>query len=101
MGHYQFAIHTERNRALQISNKQRYNNHMADARHDMSLKAERNIERGDDEFYYSKVVTILGDKVQVFPHTKRVSRYSAYKRRRIIKFICTFDTKLVSVKCGC
>ena len=76
MGRYQLAIHTERNRALQISNKQRYYNHMAQARHDMSLKEERNIERGDDEFYYSKTLTILGAKVQVFPHSKRITRYS-------------------------
>ena len=47
---------------------------MALARHDESLKEERNIERGDDDFFYSTIITISGDKVQVFPHTKRLSQ---------------------------
>ena len=47
---------------------------MAAARHDESLKEERHIERGDDDFFYSSVITVSGDKVQVFPHTKRISR---------------------------
>ena len=47
---------------------------MAAARHDEALKEERHIERGDDDFFYSSVITLLGDKVQVFPHTKRVTR---------------------------
>ena len=67
-------MHTETNRALLITNKERYDKNMAAARHDESLKEERNIERGDDDFFYSSVITVSGDKVQVFPHTKRVSR---------------------------
>ena len=75
MGQYQLAIHSETNRALQITNRQRYNRNMAEARHDVSLKAERNIEKDDDEFYYGRTITLLGDKVKVFPQTKRFSRY--------------------------
>ena len=50
---------------------------MAQARHDSSFKAERNIERGDEDFYYNTEVTILGDRVQVFPHSKRITRYES------------------------
>ena len=50
---------------------------MAQAKHDSSFKAERNIERGDEDFYYNTDVTILGDRVQVFPHSKRTTRYAA------------------------
>ena len=74
IGKYQLKIHTETNRALQVTNKQRYEKNMAAARHDEALKEERHIERGDDDFFYSSVITLLGDKVQVFPHTKRVTR---------------------------
>lgn len=74
IGKYQLKIHTETNRALLITNKQRYDKNMALARHDEALKEERNIERGDDDFFYSTILTISGDKVQVFPHTKRLSR---------------------------
>ena len=48
---------------------------MAAARHDVSLKEERNIEKDDGEFYYGKVRALLGEKVEVFPGTKRYSRY--------------------------
>ena len=51
---------------------------MAAARHDEALKEERNIEKDDDDFFYSSVITLLGDKVQVFPHTKRVTRQYIY-----------------------
>jgi hypothetical protein len=58
---------------------------MAAAYHDVSLKEERNIEKDDGEFYYGKVRMLLGEKVEVFPQTKRISRYLICKYSYIFR----------------
>ena len=57
---------------------------MAAAYHDVSLKEERNIEKDDGEFYYGKARMLLGEKVEVFPQTKRISRYLICKYSYIL-----------------
>jgi len=76
-GKYQFSIHSEHNKALYTSNKKRYENHMKYTKCDLGFKAERNLDRDDEDFFDSVKSNVLGTLVMIYPHTKRVTKYSS------------------------
>ena len=76
IGKYQLQIHSDTNPALYLTEGKRYNRIMKETRHDESFKEERNIGKWDDEYYDNHILKILGSKVQIFPHTRVVAKYS-------------------------
>jgi len=76
-GKYQFSIHSKHNKALYTSNKKRYETHMKYTKCDLGFKSERNLDRDDEDFYDSVVANVIGTRVQIYPHTKRVSKFSS------------------------
>ena len=76
IGKYQLQIHSDTNPALYLTEEKRYNRIIKETRHDEAFKEERNIGKWDDEYYDNHILKILGSKVQVFPHTRVVAKYS-------------------------
>ena len=76
IGKYQLQIHSETNPALYLTKRKRYKRIMKETRHDESFKEERNIGKWDDEYYNNHVLSIRGTKLQIFPHTRVVAKYS-------------------------
>jgi len=77
VGKYQFAVHSSRNKAALMCNKRRFANTMATARFDLGLKEDRALDKGDSEFYEYKEVPVLGEQVRIYPHTRRVNKFSS------------------------
>jgi len=79
IGKYQLEIHSDKNPALYLTKTKRKKRIMRETNNDKSFKEERNVWKWDDEYYNSYVLlTILGQKVQVFPHTRVVAKSSSF-----------------------
>jgi len=76
IGKYQLQIHSDTNPALYLTEGKRYNRIMKETRHDEAFKEERNIGKWDCEYYDNYILKIRGSKVQIFPHTRVVAKYS-------------------------
>jgi len=77
LGEYQFACHSDRNKAAAMSEQKRFAKTMETAKFDMGLKQDRNLDWGDSEFYEYKEVHEYGEALRLYPHTRRVTNYSA------------------------
>eukprot|EP00092_Neocalanus_flemingeri_P007025 GFUD01007587.1.p1 GENE.GFUD01007587.1~~GFUD01007587.1.p1 ORF type:complete len:484 (+),score=171.39 GFUD01007587.1:39-1490(+) len=76
MGKYQYAVHSDKNRAAQVSKKARFAKNMESAKFDKGFKADRNLDIKDSEYYDYVETSLYGEGVRIFPHTKRVSKYT-------------------------
>merc|ERR1719323_394630 len=77
LGEYQIACHSDRNKAAAMSEQKRFAKTMETAKFDMGLKQDRNLDWGDSEFYEYKEVHEYGEALRLYPHTRRVTNYSA------------------------
>jgi len=77
MGKYQYAVHSDRNKAAQVSNRARFAANMGTVRADRGFKAERNLDIKDAEYHDYKETCLFGERVRIFPHTKRYSKYKS------------------------
>merc|ERR1719186_1475951 len=76
MGKYQYAVHSAKNRAAQVSKKARFAKNMENAKFDKGFKADRNLDIKDSEYYDYVETSLYGESVRIFPHTKRFSKYT-------------------------
>ena len=76
MGKYQFSVRSVNNKAAQLSKKARFAINMDQVKTDRGFKAERNLDVKDDEFYDYVERCLYGERLRIFPHTKRVSMYN-------------------------
>ena len=76
MGKYQFSVRSENNKAAKLSKKARFAINMDQVKTDRGFKVERNLDVKDDEFYNYVERTLFGERLRIFPHTKRYTRYN-------------------------
>ena len=76
MGKYQFSVRSENNKAAKLSKKARFAINMDQVKTDRGFKVERNLDVKDDEFYDYVERTLFGERLRIFPHTKRYTRYN-------------------------
>ena len=76
MGKYQFSVRSENNKAAKLSKKARFAINMDQVKTDRGFKVERNLDVKDDEFYDYVERTLFGERLRMFPHTKRYTRYN-------------------------
>ena len=76
MGKYQFSVRSDRNMAAKISNKARFAMNMDKVKTDRGFKAERNLDCQDEEYHDYVETSLYGEGVRIFPHTKKISKYS-------------------------
>lgn len=77
MGKYQYAVHSDKNRAAQVSKKARFALNMETVKADKGFKAERNLDIKDAEYHDYKETCLYGERVRIFPHTRRYSKYKS------------------------
>ena len=77
MGKYQYAVHSDKNRAAQVSKKARFALNMETVKADKGFKAERNLDIKDSEYHDYEETCLYGERVRIFPHTRRYSKYKS------------------------
>jgi len=77
MGKYQYAVHSDRNKAAQVSNRVRFAANMGTVKADRGFKAERNLDIKDSEYHDYQESCLFGERVRIFPHTKKYSKYKS------------------------
>jgi len=77
MGKYQYAVHSDRNKAAQVSNRARFAANMGTVKADRGFKAERNLDIKDSEYHDYQESCLFGERVRIFPHTKKYSKYKS------------------------
>jgi len=77
MGKYQYAVHSDRNKAAKVSNKARFAANMGTVKADRGFKSERNLDIKDSEYHDYKESCLFGERVRIFPHTKKYSKYKS------------------------
>ena len=76
MGKYQFSVRSKHNKAAKMSKRARFAINMDQVKTDRGFKAERNLDVKDDEFYDYVEKNMFGERIRIFPHTKRISMYN-------------------------
>merc|ERR1719233_2015264 len=74
---YQNAVHSDRNKAAQVSNRVRFAANMGTVKADRGFKAERNLDIKDSEYHDYQESCLFGERVRIFPHTKKYSKYKS------------------------
>ena len=59
-----------------MSKKARFAINMDQVKTDRGFKAERNLDVKDEEFYDYVEKNMFGERIRIFPHTKRISMYN-------------------------
>jgi len=77
MGKYQYAVHSDRNKAAQVTNRARFAANMGTVKADRGFKAERNLDIKDSEYHDYQESCLFGERVRIFPHTKKYSKYKS------------------------
>jgi len=77
VGKYQFATHSLKNKQSLIDERTRFARNMQKAKFDKGLKEDRNIDKGDSEYYDYVEITAYGEAIRIFPHTKRVTKFNS------------------------
>ena len=77
MGKYQYAVHSDRNKAAQVSNRARFAANMGTVKADRGFKAERNLDIKDSEYHDYQESCLFGERVRIFPHTKKYSKHKS------------------------
>jgi len=77
VGKYQFECHTSRNKAAKMDERVRFARTMETAKFDQGLKEDRNLDWGDSEFYEYKEANLYGQAFRLYPHTRRITKYSS------------------------
>jgi len=77
MGKYQYAVHSDKNRAAKVSKKARFASNMETVKADKGFKAERNLDIKDAEYHDYKETCLYGERIRIFPHTRRYSKYAS------------------------
>jgi len=78
MGKYQLAIRSSKNKAALTDEKVRYKRNMKLARFDKGLKEDRNLDVKDDEFHNTQEVCLYGERIQIYPHSKRRAKRNGH-----------------------
>ena len=76
MGKYQFSVRSKHNKAAKMSKRARFAINMDQVKTDRGFKAERNLDVKDDEYYDYVEKNMFGERIRIFPHTKRISMYN-------------------------
>jgi len=73
---HQLEIHSATNPGLYLSPQKRFERNRNTAKFDKGLKDDRGIEAQDPEYQNTEDIFVFGEKVKIFPRSKRISYYS-------------------------
>jgi len=102
MGKYQYAVHSDKNKAANLSNKARFAKNMECVKSDRGFKVERNLDVKDEDYYEYKETCLYGERIRLYPHTKRFAKYnSKCAFRGCGKIITMGESRIVGITKFC